>query len=92
MCDRSKGGGSSAQHSRREISACYSASFRQATLPPFCEGGRMGRIVLSGFIILRFPLGYSCIAHTICCWTLGGTGSKDLKSIVKEPWPPVMLF
>ena len=29
---------------------------------------------------------------TICCCTLGGTGSCDLKSIVNEPWPPVMLL
>ena len=29
---------------------------------------------------------------TIFCWTLGGTGSYDLNSIVYEPWPAVMLF
>ena len=29
---------------------------------------------------------------TIWACTLGGTGSCDLKSIVNEPWPPVMLL
>ena len=28
-------------------------------------------------------------AATICCWTLAGTGSKWLNSMVKLPWPPV---
>ena len=34
------------------------------------------------------------LAHlsTMVCWTLGGTGSYDLNSIVYEPRPAVMLL